>query len=79
MDKIEKLFRKISFKDRARLIVAIDLLTKNNLTGLDIKKLVKSEFYRLRCGRFRIFFKKERGENIIYQIKLRNDNTYSAL
>ena len=79
MDKIEKLLRKLSSKDRARLLATIGLLAENNLVGLDIKKLRASEFYRLRCGQYRILFKKEGKENVVYEIKLRNDNTYKKI
>lgn len=79
MDKIEKLFRKLPSKERLHLSTAIDLLAENNLTGLDIKKLGGGEFYRLRRGRYRILFKKDGEENVVYEIRLRNDNTYKNL
>lgn len=75
MDRLEKLFRKISIKDKNLL----DSLIKQLLLGgkgLNIKKLEKSDFYRCRKGRFRIIFHYERGDTIIDSIRLRNENTY---
>ena len=75
MDRLGKLFRKISAKDRDLL----DFLMKQLLSGdkgLNIKKLEKSDFYRCRKGRFRIIFHYERGDIVIDSIRLRNENTY---
>lgn len=75
MDRLEKLFRKITIKDKNLL----DSLVKQLLSGdkgLHIKKLEKSDFYRCRKGRFRIIFHYERGDIIIDSIRLRNENTY---
>lgn len=75
MDRLEKLFRKITIKDKNLL----DSLVKQLLSGdkgLHIKKLEKSDFYRCRKGRFRIIFHYERGDIIIDSIRLRNEDTY---
>jgi len=76
MDKIEKLFRKISKKQREYLLSIIEKLLSNNKKGLDIKKLKNTDFYRLRSGRFRIIYHKENEENIIDGVRLRDENTY---
>lgn len=76
MDKIEKLLRKISKKQREYLLRIIEKLLSDNKKGLDIKKLKNTDFYRLRSGRFRIIFHKENKEIIIDGIKLRDENTY---
>ena len=76
MDKIEKLLRKISNKDRERLLKIIDKLLRGEKKNLDIKKIKDAEFYRLRSGRFRIIFHKEEKDIIIDSIKLRDKNTY---
>ena len=76
MDKIEKLLRKISNKDRERLSKIIDKLLRGEKKNLDIKKIKDAEFYRLRSGRFRIIFHKEEKDIIIDSIKLRDKNTY---
>ncbi len=77
MDKIEKLLKKISQKDREKLLCIIEELLTGRKKGLNIQKIKNSDFYRLRFGRFRIIFHYE-GETIIDSIKLRNENTYKT-
>lgn len=79
MDKIEKLFRKISQTDRQRLLKLIQQLANNQLKNLNIGKVQKTDFFRLRSGRYRIIFHKENNEIIIDSIKLRNEKTYKDL
>ena len=76
MREIEKLFRKISKKDRLTLRESIMLLIEKNHKGLDIKKLQGSDFYRMRIGTFRIIFHYEGGDVLVDSIRLRNDGTY---
>ncbi len=78
MDRIEKLFRKISKKDRQQILVAIFLIEKKETELLNIKK-IEDHFgqYRARVGKYRIIFKKEGGQNIILKVSLRNEKTYS--
>ena len=78
MDKIEKLLRKISQKNREQLLVIISKLLAGQKNSLDIKKLQSTDFYRFRSGRFRIIFHYEgrSKEIIIDSIKLRDENTY---
>lgn len=75
MNELEKLFRKISIKNKNLLDSLVEQLLSGD-KGLNIKKLEKSDFYRCRKGRFRIIFHYERGEIIIDSIRLRNENTY---
>ena len=75
MNDLEKLFRKISKKDRSFLIS----LTEQLLSGskeLNIKKLEGNDFYRCRKGKFRIIFHYERDDIVIDSIRLRNERTY---
>ncbi|MBU2542783.1 type II toxin-antitoxin system mRNA interferase toxin, RelE/StbE family [Patescibacteria group bacterium] len=76
MDKIEKLLRKISRKQREKLFQIIEKLLSGDRGELDIKKLKNTDFYRLRSGRFRIIYHKEKANIIIDSIKLRDENTY---
>lgn len=78
MDKIEKLLRKISKKDRERLFYIVEMLMSGDNKGLNIAKIRNSDFYRLRSGRFRIIFHYEHGTRaiIVDSIKLRNEETY---
>ena len=76
MDKIEKLFRRISKKDRIALTALIKAAL-NKDKNLDIKKLQDSDFYRIRKGNFRIIFHYDScKEVIIDSIRLRREDTY---
>jgi len=78
MDRIEKLFRKISKKDRQQILAIVFLIEKKEIKLLDIKKIEgHSGQYRARVGKYRIIFKKEIGQNIILKVSLRNEKTYS--
>lgn len=78
MDKIEKLFKKISQGDRKRFIIIVEKIIKNDLKGLNIQKIKKTDFFRVRKGKFRIIFHKDSQTKkaIIDSIKLRREDTY---
>lgn len=76
MDKVEKLFRKISKKDRERLCNLIEKLMIND-GNPNIIKLKGSDFYRIRQGNFRVIFHyNSRKEIIVDSIRSRKENTY---
>lgn len=75
MNKIEKLLKKISKKDRERLLNIVERLIGKN-KSLKIIKIKNTDFHRVRVGKFRIIFHKENNEIIIDSIILRNENTY---
>lgn len=79
MDKIKKLFKKLSVADRAELLAVLEFLVANRLDGLDIKKLAGANLWRVRIGKFRIIFKRHGAENIVYEIRRRDENTYKGL
>jgi len=80
MDKIEKLFRKISKKDRVQIRAIIFLIETDDLKMLEIKKLSGlKNFYRVRVGKYRLIFKREKEQNIIWEIKIRDEKTYRHL
>ena len=76
MDRIEKLFRKISANERALLSLISQKLMNGETSGLNIKKLSGSDFYRLRKGIFRIIFHYENNTAIIDSIRIKNEKTY---
>lgn len=78
MNKIEKLFRRISAEDKLKILEVINKLITNNLDGLDIKKLTGTNSFRLRKGNYRIIFHRgaETKNVIIDSIKIRNEGTY---
>ena len=80
MDKIEKLFRKISSKNRLLLSNIIDQLLEGNKTGLHVTKIKDTDFFKLRKGDFRIIFHYEKDNVIIIDsIRVRNEKTYRNL
>lgn len=77
MDRVEKLFRKISKKDRQQILAVIFLIKKKETALLDIKKLEgHSDQYRARVGKYRIIFEKKASQNLILKVSLRNEKTY---
>jgi mRNA-degrading endonuclease RelE of RelBE toxin-antitoxin system len=79
MNKIEKLFRKISKKDRIATKEAMAVLVSRGNNSLNIKKIAGTNFFRARIKRFRIIFHHENGDIIIDDIRIRNENTYKNL
>jgi len=75
MNKTEKLLRKLTKKDSRKLEDLIERFL-NNDKNLDIKKISKTDFYRLKKGRFRIIFHYKGDRKIIDSIKLRDEGTY---
>ena len=79
MDKIEKLFRKISKKERKIINTSITLLRSGKIESLNIIKLKTTNLYRMRIGKIRIIFHSLNNEIVINDIRLRNNNTYKNL
>ncbi len=76
VDKIKKLLLKLSKKDNEKIRELSRKLINGEIKGLDIVKVVNSDFYRLKSGRFRIIYHFEDKVVIIDSIKLRNEKTY---
>lgn len=76
MNKIEKLFRKISKKDRDSLLSILELIINGQTKSLDLIKLKDTDMYRVRYMDYRIIFHYEKKEVVIDSIKLRNENTF---
>jgi len=78
MDKIEKLFRKIS-KDEIQLLKElINNLILKKTEGMNIVKIEDTDFFRLKKRKFRIIFHYNNKDIIIDSIKLRNEKTYKC-
>ncbi|MFA5754917.1 MAG: hypothetical protein WC909_00950 [Candidatus Paceibacterota bacterium] len=78
MDKIEKLFRKIS-KDEIQLLKElINNLILKKTEGMNIIKIEDTDFFRLKKRKFRIIFHYNNKDIIIDSIKLRNEKTYKC-
>ena len=79
MDKIKKLFKKISHKEREKLLDIVKQLKSKNNSNLKTIKIVGTDFYRIRIGKFRIIFHYEDKKVKIDSIKLRDKDTYKGL
>jgi mRNA-degrading endonuclease RelE of RelBE toxin-antitoxin system len=80
MDKIEKLLKELLPKYRERLLKTIFLIINGQTDFLDVKKISgRNNFYRVRCGLYRIIYQKNNDKNIILDIRKRDDNTYHQI
>jgi len=79
MDKIEKILRKLTKKERDFLYKKIFDLQSKKVDNLNIIKIKNSDFFRLRAGNFRIIFYYKDKKFILIDIKIRNDNTYKNI
>lgn len=79
MDKIAKLLKKLSAKEREQIEVSLVALLSGKTENLDIKKLKGTDdIFRVRAGPLRIIFKKERDDIRILDIARRDENTYRS-
>lgn len=77
MDKIAKLLKKLSPKERERIEETLALLLSGDTTSLDIKKLKGvDDVYRVRIGDVRVIFKKDGKEILVLEISRRDEGTY---
>lgn len=78
MDRIEKLFARLSQKERLQLQSFLDaLLHDDGFRSVHAKKLAGSDLFRARKGRFRIIFHYDRlGAVIVDSVRIRNEKTY---
>lgn len=73
MDAISKLLKKISTKDKTRILSALEEIHAGKLSG--IKLTGKNEF-RVRIGHYRIIYQLKEEKPIITQVRRRNEKTY---
>lgn len=77
MDKVTKLLKKLSAKERERLEEMLALLLSDNVSSLDIKKLKGvDDVYRVRTGDLRVIFQKQGKEVRILEVSRRDESTY---
>jgi mRNA-degrading endonuclease RelE of RelBE toxin-antitoxin system len=75
MDELEKLFRRLTKKERQQLQeYSIEL--QGNPKSFNVTKLKGSDFYRARKGRWRFIFHYEGKDIVIDNIRLRDEKTY---
>jgi mRNA interferase RelE/StbE len=79
MDKLEKLLKKLSAKERDHLEQVLALLLSGDTASLDIKKLKGvDDVYRVRVGTLRIIFQKQKKEIRILEVSRRDESTYNS-
>lgn len=77
MDKLTKLLKKLSAKERERLEEVLALLISGETSSLDIKKLKGTDdVYRARIGNVRVIFQKQGAEILILEVSRRDESTY---
>jgi len=77
MDKLTKLLKKLSEKQREYLEEVLYALVSGKTPALDIKKLKGvEEVYRVRVGDIRIIFQKNGGDIRVLEISRRDECTY---
>ena len=76
-DEIIKILKKISKKDKEKLLLILQKIRNSDLENLDIKKIKgeKNQF-RVRSGKYRILFIQENNKICIKWIRKRDENTY---
>jgi mRNA-degrading endonuclease RelE of RelBE toxin-antitoxin system len=76
VDRIEKALNKLSDKEKKMLKKILQNIVKGELKDLDVKKLKgRDDIYRVRKGKMRIIFKKEK-EIKILTVERRSETTY---
>ncbi len=77
MDKIIKALNKLTKQERVVAKAILIKLNKQQLLGLDIKKLKgHSDIYRIRKGKLRIIYKQSENTISILTIERRTEKTY---
>ena len=80
MDRLGKLLKKLTPKERTHLEEVLTLLLSGNTASLAIKKLKGVEnVYRVRSGNLRIIFQKQDDEIFVLEVSRRNEGTYKNL
>lgn len=79
MNKIHKVLRSLSSKERSSIENILQKIVRGNFTGLDIKKLKdRPDIFRVRKGSLRIIFRQAAdGKIFILTLERRSDNTYN--
>ncbi|MFH1533561.1 MAG: type II toxin-antitoxin system RelE/ParE family toxin [Nitrospirota bacterium] len=74
MDKIKKFLKNLNKKEKILILKLIEKIIKNNLSKVDTKKLRgHKDLYRVRKGKIRIIFIKEKDKNTLINIDYRKN------
>jgi len=79
VDRMKKNLAKFPKKDRKLILALKKRILKNDLQGLDVKKLKgREDAFRVRKRNFRIIFAKDSNGDIVFiAIERRSDTTYN--
>jgi len=77
-DNFTKFLRKLSRKDKERLLAAYQQILRRDFGGLQIRKLVgQKDIFRVRLGRIRIiYWDNDKDTPEILKATFRDDSTY---
>lgn len=75
MDELQKLFRKLTKKEREQLVRYVTAL-ETTPADFNVVKLKGTDFYRARKGRWRFIFHYVGKDVVIGNIRLRDEKTY---
>ncbi len=76
-DAITKFISKLTKEEKKIVFGIIERILKNELTGLNAKKLVGSaDIFRIRKGKFRVIYKKTKTDCLIISVERRSEKTY---
>jgi mRNA-degrading endonuclease RelE of RelBE toxin-antitoxin system len=77
MPKLKKLLSKFNKEERKEIQLLVESIISLKWSGSDVKKLKGHEnIFRIRKGKIRIIFSKEKREILILAIERRSDTTY---
>ncbi|HCC22692.1 TPA: type II toxin-antitoxin system mRNA interferase toxin, RelE/StbE family [Candidatus Falkowbacteria bacterium] len=78
MDKILKALSKLTPDERKKIKILLQKIKTNNLADCDIVKLKgENSIYRIRSGKIRIIFIKDKTSIRLLTIERRSDTTYN--
>jgi mRNA-degrading endonuclease RelE of RelBE toxin-antitoxin system len=79
-DRITKVLRKSSEKNRRQLLEIFQKIKDGKSDGLDVRSVSrKKDLYRIRSGKFRILIQKKNEGFEIFDVRKRDDQTYHNL
>ncbi len=80
MDKIEKILRKMSRKDRKQVEAIMKKILFRDFTGVRCEKLKNyKSLFRIRIGNYRVIYFDDGNDIELKGIKRRNETTYRDL
>jgi len=77
MDKIEKVLKKLTDRERDTVKLMLEKIKKQDFSGLDIKKLKgRDDIFRVRKGSLRIIYRLDNEDILIVSLSRRSETTY---